>query len=212
MIAPHFRDALLAPLRDSALCHAEGSAGNFSRAKVPFDDLVDFSHIARIGLFTPQVKHSFPLVKENIPTDKGGVMRSTTFAGRVSGLREAAGLNQPQLAAKVGVTKALIGQIENGKVKEVRMVLIFKLAAALGVSARFLATGKGSPIPLGEISDEESRLVMSLRSCPPSVQAQIVATVQLFSRPEVQSSMEHTPIGLMHAAPPHEAEALKRRT
>jgi len=139
-------------------------------------------------------------------------MPQTTFASRVRGLRKAAGLNQPELAKKVGVTKALIGQIEGGKVLEVKMMLIFKPATALGVSARFLATGKGSPIPLGEISDEESKLVMALRGCPPSVQAQIVATVQLFSRPEVQHNMENTPIGLMHIPHVAEADALKRRT
>jgi len=212
MVAAHLRDAGLAPLRDSALGNSEGGTRLKRVRKMLFDDRVDFSHNARIGNFTAKVKKTFRAAAHNDRIDKGGAMSHSTFASRVRGLRKAAGLNQPELAKKVGVTKALIGQIEAGKVMEVKMVLAFKLAAALGVSGRFLATGKGSPVPLGEISDEESQLIMSLRSCPPSVQTQIVATVQLFSRPEVQSKMEHTPIGLMHITPPPENEVLKRRT
>ena len=109
----------------------------------------------------------------------------SSFAERVKGLRKAAGLNQPELAAKVGVTKALISQIEQGAVQEVKMELLFRLSEVLAVSGRFLATGKGSPISLGGITTEEAELVLCFRHCSPEVQQQILATAKLFAHPKM---------------------------
>lgn len=127
-----------------------------------------------------------------------GISELSTFAQRVKGLRRAVGLNQPELAEKIGVTKALISQIEAGAVKEVKMELLFKMAAALSISARFLATGRGSPIPIGEVSIYEGELIEAYRKCPPEVQAQPVSTAKLLSRAETPVPMVKTAIGLMH--------------
>ena len=48
-------------------------------------------------------------------------------------LREAKGMSQRTLAAKVKVTQGLIRQLEAGAVQDVRSQVVVKLAKALGV-------------------------------------------------------------------------------
>ena len=98
----------------------------------------------------------------------------STFAKRVESLRLAAGLNQPELGKLVGATKGLISQIEKGINKEVKMLLLFRLAAALRVSARFLATGTGSPVALGQIIEDESELIWTYRKLDLHLKASLV--------------------------------------
>jgi transcriptional regulator with XRE-family HTH domain len=52
---------------------------------------------------------------------------------RVKRLREAKGMSQRTLAAKVKVTQGLIQQLETGAVQDVRSQVVVKLAKALGV-------------------------------------------------------------------------------
>lgn len=55
-----------------------------------------------------------------------------TFPELIKKIRNEAGLNQPDFAAKIGVSSALIAMIETGQ-KEVSKKFIVKLAAALNV-------------------------------------------------------------------------------
>lgn len=64
-----------------------------------------------------------------------------TIAERLKEAREAAGMTQPQLAAKAKVSQGTIGNIESGLRKRPRDLL--SIAAALNVDPAWLETGKG---------------------------------------------------------------------
>lgn len=65
----------------------------------------------------------------------------TGFGARLRSAREAAGLSQQQLADKCGVGQGSISKIERGD--QDKSVHTPELADALGVTARWLATGRG---------------------------------------------------------------------
>ena len=118
-----------------------------------------------------------------------GMIALSTFAKRIKGYRKAAGLTQLALAKLVGVTKALISQIEKGTTKEVKMILLFKLSDKLGVAARFLATGEGSPLRVGPISAEAISLLIAFRACSPEAQKEMIKSAEFLAR--VQSQAPH---------------------
>jgi DNA-binding XRE family transcriptional regulator len=64
-----------------------------------------------------------------------GVLVATgpTFGERLKDLRERAGLNQPALADKAGLTKQAINKLEKGE-SEPSWITVRRLARALGVS------------------------------------------------------------------------------
>ena len=64
-----------------------------------------------------------------------------SIAERLKQAREAAGMTQPALAEKAGVSQGTIGNIESGLRKRPRELL--SIAAALGVNPSWLDTGKG---------------------------------------------------------------------
>jgi transcriptional regulator with XRE-family HTH domain len=64
---------------------------------------------------------------------EGREMTGETFAARLKGLREAAGLTQPQLAERAGMNQYGIAKLEQG-VREPSWATVQALAAALGVS------------------------------------------------------------------------------
>jgi transcriptional regulator with XRE-family HTH domain len=53
-------------------------------------------------------------------------------------------MTQEDLGKRVGVTKGAISQWENGDIKNLRLENLFKLADALGLEARWIATGRGA--------------------------------------------------------------------
>jgi len=63
-----------------------------------------------------------------------------SIAERLKHAREAAGLTQPELAAKIGVSQGTIGNIETGLRKRPRDLLA--IATTLGVDPHWLETGK----------------------------------------------------------------------
>lgn len=73
-------------------------------------------------------------------SEKTIVKALETLAERVADARASAGLSQAALAQKAGVTQSTIGNIESGGRKNPRELLA--IAAALGVSAEWLKTGK----------------------------------------------------------------------
>jgi transcriptional regulator with XRE-family HTH domain len=66
---------------------------------------------------------------------------TTTFSARVRASREKLGLNQKELGEKIGVTSSAISNYENRAEGNATGDNLFALADALGVSARWLATG-----------------------------------------------------------------------
>jgi transcriptional regulator with XRE-family HTH domain len=79
-------------------------------------------------------------------------MEASWFAGRLKELREAAGLTQPDLAGRAGLTKDGIAQLETGR-REPAWRTVVAICQALGVEpGEFLkeprarpATGRGRP-------------------------------------------------------------------
>ena len=65
-------------------------------------------------------------------------MSASTFAGRLKGLREAAGLTQGQLAERAGLNQFGVAKLEQG-VREPTWATVQALAAALGVSVEAFA-------------------------------------------------------------------------
>lgn len=72
-------------------------------------------------------------------------LSQTTLAERLKWARNEANFSQSSIASVIGVTKAAISQIETGLTKNLNDVSVFLIADALGVSARWLATGIGLP-------------------------------------------------------------------
>jgi transcriptional regulator with XRE-family HTH domain len=61
-------------------------------------------------------------------------MSAEHFAGRLRELREAAGLTQPQLAERAGLSKAGVADLEQGR-REPSWKTVLALAAALNVDS-----------------------------------------------------------------------------
>jgi transcriptional regulator with XRE-family HTH domain len=72
---------------------------------------------------------------------------SSAFGDRVKQAREAKGWSQSDLAGKVDVSRQAIFSIETGENKSMRPENLFKVADALEVKARWLATGDGPKTP-----------------------------------------------------------------
>ena len=76
----------------------------------------------------------------------------STFGDRLAGAREAAGMDQAGLAAKLGVRRNLIEAWEND-IKEPRANRLQMMAGILGVSMSWLLTGEGDGPEMTEESE-----------------------------------------------------------
>lgn len=81
--------------------------------------------------------------------------------------RTALGLTQVDLAKQLGVTHSTISQIESGKTK--RTFRVLDLSRALGVPARWLATGEGAAATGNTVQHDVrlQRLIEKLRQLSP---------------------------------------------
>jgi transcriptional regulator with XRE-family HTH domain len=68
------------------------------------------------------------------------------LAGRLQGLRKAAGLTQQQLATAAGLSMSLITQLEQGVKDDPKMSTLLALAGVLGATVNDLA-GQSQPSP-----------------------------------------------------------------
>jgi transcriptional regulator with XRE-family HTH domain len=68
------------------------------------------------------------------------------LAGRLQGLRKAAGLTQQQLATAAGLSMSLITQLEQGVKDDPKMSTLLALAGVLGATVNDLA-GQSQPAP-----------------------------------------------------------------
>jgi transcriptional regulator with XRE-family HTH domain len=71
--------------------------------------------------------------------------RMETMGHRIAMLRQARGLSVPELADKVGVTRALVWQWEQDMVKGIRPENFIRLCHALGVTGEYLVWGPNQP-------------------------------------------------------------------
>ena len=67
----------------------------------------------------------------------------TTIGERIRDVRSGKELSQQALADTVGVTRATVSQWEIGDIKNLRPANLLSVADALGVSIRWLITGRG---------------------------------------------------------------------
>lgn len=67
------------------------------------------------------------------------------------------GLTVPQLAAKVGCTRAVLHKYLNGKSKTIEALLLFAIADELGVSAAWLLKNQGQMARAESLSPDENR-------------------------------------------------------
>lgn len=74
-------------------------------------------------------------------------LMSSNFGDRVKQAREAKGWSQSDLAEQAGVSRQAIFSVETGETKTMRPENLFRAADALGVKARWLATGEGPKSP-----------------------------------------------------------------
>jgi len=65
-----------------------------------------------------------------------------TIGQRIAAIRKLNGLNQSELARKVGVSHNAIRQVEIGGTHEPTCTHLYQIADALHISARWLVTGK----------------------------------------------------------------------
>lgn len=65
-----------------------------------------------------------------------------TFAERLKYARQRAKMSQEELARRVGISKASVSKCEMGLTSDVYMSTLFKMADAVQIDPRWLATGK----------------------------------------------------------------------
>lgn len=68
--------------------------------------------------------------------------------------RKLSGLNQSQAAKAIGISREAISQWENGGTKSIKSSLLHNVASVYGVSASWLATGKGEMLNVREESPD----------------------------------------------------------
>lgn len=87
---------------------------------------------------------------------------------RIKEKRKEAGLNQKELAAKVGLSEASVSKYENGKVEDATHVMLAKFADVLGVPVSWLlgieAEPEEAPATDPCLSPEELRLLSYFRA------------------------------------------------
>ena len=71
------------------------------------------------------------------------------------------GLSVPQLATEVGCTRAALHNYLNGKNKTIEALLLFLLADALNVSARWLLTGQGAMGREESLTPDQARVLQT---------------------------------------------------
>lgn len=87
-----------------------------------------------------------------------------SFAARMKSARQAAGLTQRQLGDACGVSYKTVSAWENGVAASMLAEHVFAAADALGVNARWLATGAGprEPASTDSLSAEQRAALRKL--------------------------------------------------
>jgi|MudIll2142460700_1097286.scaffolds.fasta_scaffold568462_1 transcriptional regulator with XRE-family HTH domain len=102
-----------------------------------------------------------------------------TLGERIAAARRLRGLNKTEFAAKMGLSKATISDWESGKIKNLRMEHIFRLADVLQVSARWIALAQGIPMRRWLESAEEYELVARFREMKDSSKSDLLAAARV---------------------------------
>lgn len=74
---------------------------------------------------------------------------------RATAARKHSGLTQAEAARQIGVSREAVSQWENGKTKNINSSLLHSAAEVYGVSAQWLATGRGGMLNDGALSNND---------------------------------------------------------
>jgi transcriptional regulator with XRE-family HTH domain len=121
-------------------------------------------------LYLTAVKHAEPVSRHD---------RRMHWGKRLRDERERLERTGQDVAKAAGVTKGAVSQWENGG--NIRPENLFAIADYLGISARWLATGKGSRHPKAELNDPENAIVTAFRALPPAYQGMLLADVDKYA-------------------------------
>lgn len=77
-------------------------------------------------------------------TQTAGVVPEFSIHDRLRKAREFSGLDQVQLADRIGVSRGTVSNVESGRVKRIRPILTRAWAMATGVDLTWLETGTAS--------------------------------------------------------------------
>ncbi len=95
---------------------------------------------------------------------------------RIRSARELAGMNQGELAKKVGITQATLSEIETGESKLPSAPVLVKMSEILGKSARWIVFGEDGDVTIP--SEREVELLKAFRQMPDDAKSALMQTAQ----------------------------------
>lgn len=126
-------------------------------------------------------------VKYKVKANKHNCGMNISFADRLQRARTRAGLNQPELADAIKVSKAAISSLERGITKSPTPENLFAIADVLHVSARWLATGEGNMTDTNESVEKDiasERLLRLLKRLPESKRFEMIELAEEIAKIE----------------------------
>lgn len=121
---------------------------------------------------------------------RGKLNPMKTMGERIKWARKQADLSQEQLGKAAGVSKGAVSLWESSQTKNLKNTNLYAVAAATGVRAEWLVSGKGQVQEEKEVngSVEAQRIAASIMQLSPSQRAAIQALVDTFVDKENISS------------------------
>lgn len=117
------------------------------------------------------------------------------FGERVKAIRTAANLSLAQFGDRIGVSKGVVAQWENGAIDMCNTTALFAISEKFGVDPHFLATGKSSrKRDTADIPDRHLELIRAYGRLPPDVRGVIRALIETFSRVEFDVKSKTGPV------------------
>lgn len=102
--------------------------------------------------------------------------RFANVGQRLRYFRQAAGLNQREFAALIGVKPPSLSEIESGQSRAPAALTLLRAADALGLDPMYLLTGAGSQIrSAAQLRADELRLLLLYRELPADKQHELEA-------------------------------------
>ena len=144
---------------------------------------------------------------------------STALGLRIKKSRTDKGMTQTELATKADCTKGAVSQWEKGDVINLRIERLFKVADALGVDARWLATGQGERLSAAGMKLEigEAQAAKNLRTALPAWRRYVLSLAMITDQQRQQLFLDmltqHVPdekVAAAYGSAPHTKEAIKK--
>lgn len=92
---------------------------------------------------------------------------ATTFAERIREARTTSGYTLERLAKRVGCSRALLSKVERGNCADLGANLLIRIADVTERNVRWLATGQGSRLYVGQLPDDLSEAVQHINALKP---------------------------------------------